>query len=245
MNVKEIINMVNEDLAEISNEEYVSIEQLVTDYRDSLRNNDSQWTEISKKLQATIATNDGMRQILGFQDALELSKVLVDIGRRNNNEDEKVSRNIFVDIAYLLCYRYFESHDMLERYFASLEIIGILQKSGDLFTETYKAMVNWASSDVLTKSIIEPIDYTANKHVLFGQVILAFAPYILAMQKIYPNLVNQHIAYICQHMVDSLHDSEKERLGLLPKMELLADFIEKDWKLWIKESNVAPKELEI
>lgn len=241
MNINEIINMVNEDLAEMSNEEYVDIDQLVFEYQNSLKNNDSQWIQILKKIRLLISTNDGMRLLLGAQDSLELSKVLIDIERLRKKEEKNNYRSKLIDIAYLLDFRYFASHDMLERYFASLDIICIFQRFGDNFAETYRAMAQWASNDTLFESVIDPLDFHENNNVLFGQVVLAFAPYVLSMQQIYPNLVNHEIVDMCQGFVAGFTGTKEERQRLLPKMELLADFIEKEWKDSIRESNVLKK----
>ncbi len=238
MNINEIINIVNEDLAEMSNEEYIDIDQLVFEYQNSLKNNDSQWIQILKKIRLLISTNDGMRLLLGAQDSLELSKVLIDIERFRKKEEKNNYRSKLIDIAYLLDFRYFSSHDMLERYIASLDIICILQRSGDSFAETYRAMAQWASNDTLFESVIDPLDSHENNNVIFGQVVLAFAPYVLSMQQIYPNLVNHEIVDVCQGLVAGFPGTKEERQRLLPKMELLADFIEKEWKDSIRESNV-------
>ena len=235
MNINEIINMVNEDLAEMSNEEYIDIDQLVFEYQNSLKNKDSQRMQILNKIQLIISTYDGMRQLLGAQDSLELSKMLIDIDRLRKKEEKSNSRSKLIDIAYLLDFRYFASHDMLERFFASLDIIGILQRSGDSFAETYRAMAEWASKDTLAESVIDPLDFHENNNVILGRVLLAFAPYVLKMKQIYPNLVNQGIADVCQDMIDGFPGKEEDRQRLLPKMELLADFIEKEWKNWIRQ----------
>lgn len=237
MNINEIINMVNEDLAEMSNEEYIDIDQLVFEYQNSLKNNDSQWIQILEKIRLIISTYDGMRQLLSAQDSLELSKVLIDIDRLRKKEVKNDSRSKLIDIAYLLDFRYFASHDMLERYFASVDIICILKRSGDNFAETYRAMAQWASKDTLVDSVIDPLDFHENNNVIFGQVLLAFAPYVLSMQQLYPNLVNHEIVDMCQKLVAGFPGTNEERQRLLPKMELLADFIEKEWKDWIRESN--------
>ena len=225
--------MVNDDLAEMSKEEIIDIDQLVLDYQHIKSGDVALFNQIAEKIQLIIETKEGMRLLLSAQDALELSELLLNIGLVEDNTGEK-RRNRYIDVAYLLCYRYFESHDMLERYFASQNIVHILQRAGDSFAETYKDMAEWASKDPLYLSTIEAIDLYEDKHVLFGQILLAFAPYIMAMQKIYPTLVDETLVEMSQQIVDNFPGTDEDRQMLLPKMDLLADFIEKDWEMRIK-----------
>lgn len=215
MDIYEIINMVNDDLAAMSNEVHVDIDQLVVEFQKSIENNDKQWIAVAMKLQTAIGTYDGMRQLLGAQNAMELARTLVDIDLLARSQDGKhASRSRLVDTAYLVCYRYFASHDILERCFAAIEIIGIVQRAGDRLFETYKV-----------------INHVEEQHVFFGQVLLAFAPYILFMQKVYPKFVDNKLAAMCKKMTDVFPGTDECRQELLPKMESFADFIEEDLKL--------------
>lgn len=212
MDIYDIINMVNDDLAAMSNEVHVDIDQLVVEFQKSIENNDKQWIAVAMKLQTAIGTYDGMLQLLGAQNAMELARTLVDIDLLARSQDGKqASRSRLVDTAYLVCYRYFASHDILERCFAAIEILGIVQRAGDRLFETYKV-----------------INHVEERQIFFGQILLAFAPYILFMQEVYPEFVDKQLVAMCKQMTDVFPGTDEYRKKLLPNMEIFADFIEKD-----------------
>lgn len=206
MEIQDIITLAHADLNRISKANEENIDAMVVKYKQA---KDEGFESVADKMLAlhSLMTRyedkeciDGLNEVVDCLEAAELFIDAANVFRLLKPNDTK-----YYEAAYRLLFMHFDNGNELEKGFSAEQMILLIVNAHKNFHSLLGQIAEKDSQEIMRI------------------ILAAFAPYVLHLYKLYPQLETEKIKDLCESMISAFKDDKDYRLSLLP----MARYIDK------------------